>query len=95
MYWTDWGSTPKIARGRLDNYFNVDTMVTGQLKWPSGLVIDAASRTLFWADAGMDKIEYSNLDVRNFLLFSYVRLNILQTSSCCLPYEYATFPYLN
>ena len=65
MYWTDWGSTPKIARGRLDNYFNVDTMVTGQLKWPSGLVIDAASRKLFWADTGMDRIEYSNLEVRS------------------------------
>ena len=64
MYWTDWGTTPKIARGRLDNNYNVDTIVTGQLKWPNGLVIDAASQKLFWADAGMDKIEYSNLDVR-------------------------------
>lgn len=62
MYWTDWGTTPKIARGRLDNNYNVDTIVTGQLKWPNGLVIDAASQKLFWADAGMDKIEYSNLD---------------------------------
>ena len=69
--------------------------MTGQLKWPSGLVIDAASQKRFWADAGMDKIEYSNLDVRSFVLFSHVRLNILQTSSCCLPYEYARFPYLN
>ena len=63
MYWTDWGTTPKIARGRLNDY-NVDTIVTGRLKWPNGLVIDAASQKLFWADAGMDKIEYSNLDVR-------------------------------
>ena len=80
MYWTDWGTTPKIARGRLDNTYNVDTIVTRQLKWPNGLVIDSASQKLFWADAGMDKIEYSNLDVRSFVLFSYVRLNILQTS---------------
>ena len=64
MYWTDWGTTPKIARGRLNNDYNVDTIVTGRLKWPNGLVIDAASQKLFWADAGMDKIEYSNLDVR-------------------------------
>lgn len=46
--------------------------MTGQLKWPNGLVIDAASQKLFWADAGMDKIEYSNLDVRSFVLFLLV-----------------------
>ena len=76
MYWTDWGTTPKIARGRLDNNYNVDTIVTGQLKWPNGLVIDAASQKLFWADAGMDKIEYSNLDVR-------LRANGLNNSQHC------------
>ena len=76
MYWTDWGTTPKIARGRLNNDYNVDTIVTGRLKWPNGLVIDAASQKLFWADAGMDKIEYSNLDVR-------LRANGLNNSQHC------------
>lgn len=63
MYWTDWGTIPKIQRANLDGS-NQRTIVRGQLKWPNGLVIDAASQKLFWADAGLDKIETSNLLVK-------------------------------
>ena len=63
MYWTDWGTIPEIQRANLDGS-NQRTIVRGQLKWPNGLVIDAASQKLFWADAGLDKIETSNLLVK-------------------------------
>ena len=66
MYWTDWGTIPKIERSDLDGG-NRQTIVQGDLKWPNGLVIDQASLRLFWADAGLDKIETSNLMVRHFL----------------------------
>ena len=64
MYWTDWGSTPKIEQANLDGS-NKRTIVQGQLKWPNGLVIDAASRRLFWADAALDKIETYDLMVKS------------------------------
>ena len=60
MYWTDWGATPKIERANLDGG-DIRTLVQGQLKWPNGLVIDVTSQRLFWADAGVDKIETSDL----------------------------------
>lgn len=62
MYWTDWGTIPKIERASVDGN-NRRTIVQGQLKWPNGLVIDAASQKLIWADAGLDKIETSDLMV--------------------------------
>ena len=37
------------------------TIVTGNLAWPSGLTIDQATNRLFWADAKLDKIEASDL----------------------------------
>ena len=63
MYWTDWGTIPSIHKANLDGS-NHGMIVQGELKWPNGLVIDAASQKLFWADAGLDKIETSNLLVK-------------------------------
>ena len=45
------------------------TIVSGDLSWPNGLVIDEASQTLFWADAGLDKIETSDLTVKYIIFF--------------------------
>lgn len=47
------------------------TIVSGDLSWPNGLVIDEASQTLFWADAGLDKIETSDLTVKYIVCFFY------------------------
>ena len=47
------------------------TIVSGDLSWPNGLVIDEASQTLFWADAGLDKIETSDLTVKYIICFFY------------------------
>jgi len=66
MFWTDQGTIPKIERSDLDGG-NRQTIVQGDLKWPNGLVIDQASLRLFWTDAGLDKIETSDLMVKHFL----------------------------
>lgn len=60
MFWTDWGTVPKIERADMNGHGQT-TIVSGDLSWPNGLVIDEASQTLFWADAGLDKIETSDL----------------------------------
>ena len=66
MFWTDQGTIPKIERSDLDGGHR-QTIVQGDLKMPNGLVIDQASQRLFWADAGLDKIETSDLMVKHFL----------------------------
>ena len=60
MYWTDWGANPKIEQAEMDGSAR-QTIVTGNLAWPSGLTIDQATNRLFWADAKLDKIEASDL----------------------------------
>lgn len=71
MYWTDWGTSPKIERASLDGH-SKQTIVEGELKWPNGLFIDSASRRLYWADAAFDKIEISDLQVNRVNLLFYL-----------------------
>ena len=70
MFWTDWGTVPKIERADMNGHGQT-TIVSGDLSWPNGLVIDEASQTLFWADAGLDKIETSDLTVKYKVCFFY------------------------
>ena len=64
MYWTDWGSTPKIERAAMDSSSR-RTIVTGNLGWPNGLTIDQTTNLLYWADAKLDTIEASDLNGGN------------------------------
>ena len=64
MYWTDWGSNPKIEKAAMDGSSR-RTVVTGNLGWPNGLTIDPSSNRLYWADAKLDKIEVSDLTGAN------------------------------
>ena len=64
MYWTDWGSTPKIENAAMDGSSR-RTIVTGNLAWPNGLTIDQTTNLLYWADAKLDKIEVSDLNGGN------------------------------
>ena len=61
MYWTDWGTIPRIERASMDGAVR-STIVDTDLRVPSGLTLDYATQTLYWVDAGMDKIEKSNVD---------------------------------
>lgn len=71
MFWTDWGTVPKIERAHMNGHGQT-TIVSGDLSWPNGLVIDEASQTLFWADAGLDKIETSDLTVKYIVCFFFI-----------------------
>ena len=64
MYWTDWGSNPKIEKAQMDGSGR-RIIVTANLVLPNGLTIHQATNRLFWADAKLDKIEVSDLDGRN------------------------------
>ena len=45
-----------------------EVVIPDNLIWPNGIAIDYAEDKLYWADANLDKIEYSNLDGTNRLL---------------------------
>ena len=38
------------------------SIVTRDIKWPNGLSLDSTLNRLWWADAGVDRIESANLD---------------------------------
>lgn len=61
MYWTNWGSNPKIEQAGMDGSAR-QAIVTGNLIWPNGLTIDRKTNRLFWSDAKLDKIEVLDLN---------------------------------
>ncbi len=36
-------------------------LVSESLKWPNGLALDLTERKMYWGDAGLDKMEVSNM----------------------------------
>ena len=64
LYWTDWGTNPKIERADLDGS-NRKVLVNSSLRWPNGIAIDYVERKLYWGDAGTDEISCVNLDGTN------------------------------
>ena len=70
MYWTDWGGVAKIERASMDGSDRRVLHSTG-LIWPNGLTIDYPAQRIYWVDASLDRIEYSNVDGSGrFILFS-------------------------
>ena len=61
MYWSDWGSHPKLERAWLDGTHR-EVLVNTSIQWPNGLALDYTERKLYWADAKLDKIEVCNLN---------------------------------
>ncbi|XP_033640186.1 low-density lipoprotein receptor-related protein 2-like isoform X3 [Asterias rubens] len=61
LFWTDWGTAPKIERANTDGSDRRVLVDTG-LGWPNGLSLDSQVGRLYWCDASLDRIEYSDLD---------------------------------
>ena len=61
MYWTDWGEPAKIERASMDGTRR-EVLTDQDLVWPNGLTIDYVEQRIYWADAFLDKIEYSFVD---------------------------------
>lgn len=47
MFWTDWGSTPKIERAGMDGTHR-QTVVSFDVKWPNGLTLDLVRKRVYW-----------------------------------------------
>ena len=64
LYWSDWGSKPKIERADLDG-MNRKVLVNTSIVWPNGIAIDYVERKLYWGDANTDEISCVDLDGTN------------------------------
>ncbi|XP_022241765.1 low-density lipoprotein receptor-related protein 2-like [Limulus polyphemus] len=66
IYMTDWGHHSYIGRIGLDGS-NFSRLITfeDKLVWPNALTIDYFSNKIFWADAHLDHIEFSDMNGQN------------------------------
>lgn len=86
MYWSDWGETAMIERASMDGQAR-KVIVSNNLIWPNGITIDYAQDRLYWADANLHKIEYSNLDGSNRLLLETALNGVLHPFSITIENE--------
>lgn len=61
MYWTDWGSEPRIERAGMDGTHR-QTLITNNIKWPNGLTLDLVQNRIYWVDAKLNLISSCNFD---------------------------------
>lgn len=47
MYWTDWGSSPRIERAGMDGTHR-QTIVSSNVKWANGLTLDLVRERVYW-----------------------------------------------
>ena len=67
MYWSDWGSSPKIEQNNMDGSTRT-VLVRSGLEWVNSLALDYQNRLLYWCDAKLDKIERVDLQGNNRVL---------------------------
>uniref|UniRef100_U5ER34 Putative low-density lipoprotein receptor n=1 Tax=Corethrella appendiculata TaxID=1370023 RepID=U5ER34_9DIPT len=61
MYWTDWGTSPRIERAGMDGTHR-QTIVNYEVKWPNGLTLDLVRKRVYWVDAKLNTIASCNYD---------------------------------
>jgi sugar lactone lactonase YvrE len=71
MFWTDWGTEPKIERAGMDGSHR-QTIVSYEVKWPNGLTLDLVKKRVYWVDAKLNVISSCNYDgsERRVILYS-------------------------
>ncbi|OWF45722.1 low-density lipoprotein receptor-related protein 4-like [Mizuhopecten yessoensis] len=62
VYWTDWGSNPKIEKANYDGSGRQVIANGTGLNLPNGLTFDEKDNKLYFCDAGTNKIEVMNTD---------------------------------
>ncbi|XP_059560178.1 low-density lipoprotein receptor-related protein 2 [Myotis daubentonii] len=64
VYWGDWTRRAYIGRVGMDGV-NKSVIISTKIAWPNGLTIDYTNDRLYWADAHLGYIEYSDLEGQN------------------------------
>jgi len=67
MFWTDWGSYPKVERCGMDGSSNTrKTLVDNDLIWPNGLTLDFVNQRVYWVEARLFYIASVDYDGRRW-----------------------------
>ena len=61
MFWTDWGPKARIERASMDGSMRT-TVVTRNVGWPNGLVVDRETQSIIWTDGRRGTIEMADWD---------------------------------
>ncbi|KAH9508827.1 hypothetical protein Btru_050157 [Bulinus truncatus] len=64
LYWTDWGTVPKIEKANYDGS-NRQTIASSGLQYPNGLALDVTAGLLYFCDGGRQTIEVMKTDGSN------------------------------
>jgi len=64
VFWTDWALNPFISRMGMDGT-NITRIVKTGLFWPNGITIDYTTDRIWWVDAYLNVIEYSDYNGEN------------------------------
>ena len=57
LFWSDWGSVPKLERATLAGTHRQAIVASSNLVWPNDLYIDYFHSRLYWTDAYTDRVE--------------------------------------
>jgi len=61
LFITEWGSDPRIVRMQMDGSVP-KLIITKDIVWPNGIVVDESIDRIYWTDAQRDTIETATLD---------------------------------
>nr|XP_010969732.1 low-density lipoprotein receptor-related protein 2 isoform X1 [Camelus bactrianus] len=64
VYWADWADRAYIGRVGMDGT-SKSVIISNKIKWPNGITIDYTNDLLYWTDAHLGYIEYSDLEGRH------------------------------
>ena len=70
MFWSDWGSKPKIERAGMDGSHR-STILEESLHWPNGITLDIILDRIYWIDAKLNLIGSADLDGSNSRVGKY------------------------
>ncbi|KDR21144.1 hypothetical protein L798_04073, partial [Zootermopsis nevadensis] len=70
LYWTNWNShNPAIQRAYFNGY-NMESIITTDIRMPNALTLDHKAQKLYWGDARLDKIERAEYDGSNRVILA-------------------------
>ena len=89
MFWTDWGSTPKIERASLAglNRTVLVNLSASAQNWPNAIFVDYTEDRIYWIDAWIDAIDSTDLNGNNRRLIT----NLIRPSYNMHPFDFTVY----
>lgn len=62
IYWTNWNAQEASIQRAYDSGYNIESIITTDIRMPNSITLDYEEHKLYWADARLDKIERADYD---------------------------------